>query len=97
MLDEIGSSTLMGCGFKLAKGDHAASEQGPRTPISPVPGSSSSEPFVVHLLLDQTQLKTELAEVKTALAEENDLNAMCHEDLLHAISTLTAKLCTPPP
>jgi len=97
MIDEIGSSTLMECGFKLVKGDHAVSEQGPRIPFSPVPDSSSSEPFVDHLLLDQTWLKTELAKVKAALAEEKDLNAKCHEDLLHAISALTAKLPTPPP
>ena len=97
MIDEIGSSTLTGCGFKLVKGDHAASEQGPRTPFPPVPGSSSSKPSVDALLLDQTRLKTKLAEVKAALAEEKDLNAKCHEDLLHAISALMAKLSTPPP
>jgi len=84
MIDEIGNNTLMGCGFKLVKGDHAASEQGPRTLFPPVSGSSSSEPFVDHLLLDQTRLKTELTAVKAALAEEKDLNAKCHEDLLHA-------------
>ena len=70
MIDEIGSSTLMGCGFKLVKGDQAASEQGPRTPFLPVPGSSSSEPFVDHLLLDQNRLKTELTEVRAALVEK---------------------------
>jgi len=40
MIDEIGSSTLMGCGFTLVKGP--ASEQGTRTPFPLVPGSSSS-------------------------------------------------------
>ena len=97
MIDEIGSSTLMGCGFKLVKGDHAASERGPRTPFPPVPGSSSSEPSIDNLLLDQTRLKTELIEVKAALTEETDRNAKRHEDLLHAISAHTAKLSTPPP
>ena len=96
MIDEIGSSTLMGCTFKLVKGDHAASEQGSRTPFPPVSDSSSSEPFVDHLLLDQTRLKTALAKVKAALTEEKGLNAKCHEDLLHAISALTTKLSTPP-
>jgi len=42
-------------------------------------------------------LKTELTEVKAALAEEKDLNAKRHEHLLHAIFVLTAKLSTPPP
>jgi len=35
IIDEIGSSTLMGCGFKLVRGDSAASKQGPRTPFPP--------------------------------------------------------------
>jgi len=42
MVDEIGSSTLMVCGFKLVKGEPAVPEQGPRTPFPPVPGTSSS-------------------------------------------------------
>ena len=33
---EIGSNTLIGCGFKVTKGGSAASEQGPQTPFSPV-------------------------------------------------------------
>ena len=60
MVDEIGNNTLMGCGFKLVKGAHVASEQGSRTPFPPVPGSSSSEPSVDALLLDQSRLKTGL-------------------------------------
>jgi len=96
MIDEIRSSPLVRCGFKLVKGDQAALEQEPQPPLSRIPGSSSSEPSVDNLLLDQTRLKTELAEVKAALAEEKDLNAKYHEDLLHAISALTAKLSTPP-
>ena len=78
MIDEIGSSTLIGCGFKLVRGDQAISEQGHRTPFPPVPGSSSSEPSGDALLLDQSRLKTELAAVKAALAEEKVLNAKCH-------------------
>jgi len=41
VIDEIGSSNLMGCGYSLAKGEHSAAEQGPRTTFSPVSGSSS--------------------------------------------------------
>jgi len=36
MIDEIGSSTLMGCGFTLIEGP--ASEQGTRTPFPPFLG-----------------------------------------------------------
>jgi len=72
-VDDIGSSTLMGCGFTLVEGP--ASEQGARTPFPPVPGSSSSGPTIEALLQDQSHLKTELTEVKGALAEEKALNA----------------------
>ena len=84
-------------GFKLIKGAHTASAQGLRTPFPPVPGSSFSEPSVDALLLDQSRLKTELAEVKAALAEEKVLNAKRHEDLISILSVLTAKISSPPP
>ena len=84
MIDEIGSSTLMGYGFKLIRGDQAASKQGPRTTFPPVSGSSSSEPSVDALLLDQNRLKTELTEVRA-------LNAKRHEALMSILSILAAK------
>jgi len=96
-IDEIWSSTLMGCGFKLVRGDQAVSKQGPRTPFPPVPGSSSSESSVDALLLDQSQLKTELAEVRAVLAEEKALNAKRHEALMSILPVLTAKFSSPPP
>ena len=95
--DEIGSSTLLSCGFKLAKGETASSKQGPQTPFTPVPGSSSSEPSVDALLLDQNRLKTELTEVRAALAEEKALNAKRHEALMSILSILIAKFSSPPP
>jgi len=48
MIDEIGSSTLMGCGFTLVEGP--ASEQRTKTPFPSVLGSSSSGPSVEALL-----------------------------------------------
>jgi len=33
MVDEIGSSTLMGCDFTLVKGEQTATEQEPKTPF----------------------------------------------------------------
>ena len=54
MIDEIKSSTLMGCGFTLIEGP--ASEQGTRTPFPPISGSSSSGPSVDALLQDQSRL-----------------------------------------
>jgi len=42
-------------------------------------------------------LKTELAEVKAALAEEKALNAKRHGDLMLTLSVLTAKFSSPHP
>jgi len=95
--DETGSSTLLSCGFKLAKGETTGSKQGPQTTFTPVPGSSSSEPSVDALLLDQNQLKTELTEARAALAEEKALSTKHHEALMSILSVLTAKFSSPPP
>jgi len=97
--NEIGSSTLIGCGLKVTKGGTIASEQGPQTPFGPIPGVTST--FSGHtldtLLQDQIHLKEEIIEVKKTLIEEKALNTKCHGDLLSAISSLTAKFTSPPP
>ena len=99
MSDELGSNTLLGCGFKVTKGEAAASEQGPHTLFTPISAASSlsSKPSVEALLQDQNWLKDELSEVKAALSEEKALNAKHHEDLLNVISALMAKLSILPP
>jgi len=94
--DEIGSSTLISCGFKIAKGEPVGSEQGSRTPFTHVPGSSSSGTSLDTLLQDQNRLKDEISEVKVAPAKEKALNAKRQEDLLAAITALTAHLSSPP-
>jgi len=50
MVDEIGSSTLMGCDFTWVKGEQTASELGPTTPVPPIPSTSSRGPSVDALL-----------------------------------------------
>jgi len=85
-----------GCGFSLAKGEHSTTEHGPRTTFPPVSGSSSGGSFVEALIQDQTRLKTELTDVKGALAEEKELNTKCHKDLLAILAALIAKLSPPP-
>ena len=59
MTDAISSNTLMGYGFKVAKGKPATSEQGSRTPFSLVPGSSTGNSSLTVDLQDQSQLKVE--------------------------------------
>jgi len=83
----------MVCGYTLVEG--TAIEQGVRTPFTPVSGSSSAQPSVETVLYDQAKLKTELSEVKEALAEEKALNAKRNKDLLALLSALSAML-TPP-
>jgi len=95
--DEIGSSTLIGYSFCVKKGESANSEQGVQTPLRPVPSgvSTSSTPSLHTLMQDQLFLKGEIADMKKALAEENELNAKHHEDLLNAIFAITAKFSSP--
>ena len=95
--DEIGSSTLIGCGFHVEKGESASSEQGVQTPLRPVPSdiSNSSTPSLNTLMKDHLSLKGEIADMKKALVEEKELNAKCCEDLLNAISTFVAKFSSP--
>ena len=96
--DEIGSNTLLGCGFQIKKSDGTVLEQGPKTPFGPGPRPSSSmaalssTTTVATLVQDQLHLKEKIAKVKQALTEEKALNAQRHEDILHALSALTAKL-----
>ena len=54
--------------------------------------ASSSTTMVAALVQNQLHLKEEIAEVKQALTEAKALNTQCHEDILRALSTLTAKL-----
>ena len=96
VMDEIGSNTLFGCGFKVTKSGSAGSEQGPKTPFTHILGSSTSGPSLDVLLQDQSWLKDELSKVKELLLEEKALNTKRHEDILSAIFAHTAKLSSPP-
>jgi len=64
VFDEIGSTTLTSCGFQVVKGDPCASEQSPRPPV---PGPVPSAQTLNALLTGQSQLKSELAELKAAV------------------------------
>jgi len=92
MTDEIGSSILISCGFKIAKGVNTASEQGLRTPFIPIPSPSSSGASLDTFRRDQNRPKDELTKVKKVLAEEKALNAKRPEDLLSVLFALIAKL-----
>jgi len=86
-IDEIGSNTIVGCGYTLIKG--FASEQGTKTPHPLVPGSSSVK--IEAALEENSRLSAELTAVKAGLDEEKALNAKRHEDILTLLSSLSAK------
>jgi len=94
---------LLGCGFTVKKSDGTMSEQGPKTSFGPGPSlvlseaAASSTSMVEALVQDQLHLKEEIAEVKHALSEEKAWNAQRHEDILRALSALTAKFAPPSP
>ena len=89
-IDDIASSTLMGCGYTLGEGPSI--EQGVRTPFPPVSSSSSAQASVETVLHDHAKLKSELSDVKDAMAKEKALNTKQHKDLLALLSALSAKL-----
>lgn len=97
--DEIGTRTLVGCGFGVTKGGTGSSEQ----PLETVPTitmsgdtTPSSTPTLSSVISDHLLLKEELSAVKAAVTAEQALNAQRHEALLKAIVDLTSKI-TPPP
>jgi len=45
VIDEVGSSTIMGCGFDLIQEGDPSPEQGVQTPTPPVPRRSLSQPL----------------------------------------------------
>ena len=43
MIDEVGSSTIMGCGFALIKAGDRRADQGEQTPSVPTPDRSEDD------------------------------------------------------
>jgi len=64
VIDEIGSSTLMGCGFDLVQDENPGSKQGMQTPTPPISNGSSSGPSVEVFQQEQLRLQAELTTVK---------------------------------
>ena len=64
---------------------------------TPVPSGSFSEPSIKVLQQEQLRMQAELIAVKSVLAEEKELSAKRHEDLLAILAALTAKLSPPAP
>ena len=92
---EVGSSTIMGCGFDLIQEGDPSLEQGVQTPTPHVSRCSSNQP--PHLALPQEQqcLQDKITAMKGAFQEEKKLSAKRHENLLAILTALQAKPSPP--
>ena len=97
VIDEVGNSTIMGCGFDLIRAGDPSDEQGVQTATLPVPRPSPSQPAVSATPQEQQHLQDEITALKGAFQEEKELNAKRHEDLLALLIALQAKLSPPAP
>jgi len=111
VIDEIGSSAIMGCGFVLIKaGDRQtdqaeqsptvptpvrSGDQGVQTPSVPVPRPTQRQPTAPMPASDQQQLQADLTALQRAFQEEKEQNAKRHADLLALFTTLQPKPLAP--
>ena len=91
VIDKVGSSTIMGCGFDLIWAGDRSDEQGVQTPIPPVPRPTPSQPAALESPSTQQLLQDEITALKGALQEEKELNAKHHEHLLALLTALQTK------
>jgi len=107
VIDEIGSSTIMGCGFALIKsGDRRddqgvqplsvpvpgrSEDQGVQTPPVPVPRPNQRQPAASTTVSSPQRLYDEIIALEGALQEEKELNAKRHAGLLAFLTALQPK------
>jgi len=75
VIDEIGSSTIMGCGFTLIKAGDRSEDQGVQTPSVLVPRPTPSQPAASTSPSEPQLLQDEITSLKGAFQEEKELNA----------------------
>ena len=88
VIDEIGSSTIMGCGFALIKAGDRNGDQGVQTPPVPVPRPTQRQPAALTTVSSPQQLQDEITVLQSALQVEKELNAKRHADLLALLTAL---------
>jgi len=66
VIDEVGSSTIMGCGFDLIRAGDPSDEQGVQTPTPPVPRPTSSQLPDSAPSLEPQHLQDEITALKGA-------------------------------
>ena len=106
VIDEIGSSTIMGCGFDLIKaGDRwpdqeeqspavpapvRRRDQGVPSPSMPISRASPSQLAAPSTASDQG-LRADLSALQRELKEQKEMNAKRHADLLALLAALQPK------
>jgi len=107
VIDEVDSSTIMGCGFVLIKeGDRRidqraqtpsvpapdrSEDQGVQTPSVPVPRPTQRQPAASTTVSSPQQLQVDLTALKREFHEEKEINAKRRADLLALITALQPK------
>ena len=89
VIDEIGSSTIMGCGFVLIKAGDRRPEQEEQSPTAPAPVHRRDQ-GVPSAAFDQ-DLRDDLSALQRELNEEKELNAKRHAALLALFQALQPK------
>ena len=67
VIDEIGSSTILACGFAPIKEGDRSNDQGVQTPFVPIPRLTSSLPAASASPSEQQRLKDEITALQSAL------------------------------
>jgi len=88
VIDEIGSRTIMGCGFALIKAGDRSDDQGVQTPSVPIPRPTPSQPAAPTSPSSHQLLQDEIIALKGAFQEEKELNAKRHAGLLALLTAL---------
>ena len=91
VIDEVGSSTIMGCGFNLIRAGDRSDEQGVQTLTPPIPRPTPGQPAASVSPSVQQLLQDKITALKGALQEEKELNAKRHADLLVLLTALQTK------
>jgi len=73
------------------------SKQGRQTPPPPVCSTPLELSKVAALHQEQQRMQGELSSMKEVLENQEALNAKRHEDILHMLAALNAKLSPPAP
>jgi len=111
VIDEVGSSTIMGCGFILIKaGDRRddqgaqtpsvpapdrSEDQGVQTPSVPVPRPTHRQPAASTAVCSLQRLQADLTALQREFNEEKELNAKRHADLIALLTVLQPKPAAP--